>query len=103
MEGIGGPTANELYACLIFDSSVLDAFKALSGMFRLGEFQEQLNVESYKQFKCSITKNHHGDPLHGEPGSAARTPFHGEPAIAAWRRPQSKPMPHAFRQFDFGK
>ena len=51
MEGIGGPTANKLYACLIFDSSVLGAFNASSRIFLLGEFHEQLHVESDEHFK----------------------------------------------------
>ena len=57
VEGIGGPTANELHACLIFDSSVLGAFNASSGIFRLCEFHEQLHLESDKKFQCSIEKS----------------------------------------------
>ena len=48
-------------------------------------FDEQLDMESYEQFKCCMEKNcHRSEPLHGEPGFAARAPLHGEPAFAAW-------------------
>ena len=48
-------------------------------------FDEQLDMESDEQFKCCVEKNcHRSEPLHGEPGFAARAPLHGEPAFAAW-------------------
>ena len=48
-------------------------------------FDEQLDMESDEQFECCVEKNcHRSEPLHGEPGFAARAPLHGEPAFAAW-------------------